>query len=63
MPRLAFWIPLLVLASFVPCEACLSCNFQVRAGIFNGSFLRNLALVFLPFPLVGLLILSIHRRQ
>lgn len=51
--------PLLLLPGLS--EACLSCNAQVRAGIFNGSFGWNLFLVFLPFSLVGLFIFYLHR--
>lgn len=57
----------IVLALAIPgiARACTVCTSEdgraVRAGVFDVSFLPNLAQVLAPFPLVLLAILALHR--
>ena len=45
-------------------HACTVCNshagMEVRAGIFDGHFVRTLVLVALPFPVLGLAVGMLH---
>ncbi|HUQ96877.1 MAG TPA: DUF2243 domain-containing protein, partial [Chitinophagaceae bacterium] len=56
---------LLLLAAFtaLPAFACITCDKQIREGIFDSAFGKNVMLMLLPFAVLGAIVALLARQS